>query len=380
MKNEELFKKAEGYSTVVIWGHAVAGDYLMKILSDKFPDKHFEMCDNDHKKQGDYNGINVCTSKEVVGRCQDALFVLTSYAHQNIMKTELLEAGIEDEPIVYGVTTEVESYCMSDSSKKKRERLEKIRFEIDVAMHCNLDCNSCSQFAALAKPEFVDLSQMKRDFQRLSTLFHGEAQRIFLIGGEPLLNKDIIECIKIARDNFNKADIAVFTNGLLLKKQSEAFWDTCRKCSIRIIVTKYPIKLDYEELRAYVESKNIAFELFGTSEDFKYMSNIGLDIHGNQNPQESFDLCSESNNCIKLRDGKLYTCTRPAVIYKFNEYFGCDLEVCESDYIDIYEAKSGDEILKFLSKPIPFCRYCNNREHHVAKEWCHSSRKMEEWT
>jgi hypothetical protein len=221
---------------------------------------------------------------------------------------------------------------------------------------------------------------MERDFGRLGSLFDGEAERIYLIGGEPLLHPDISDCMQIARRYFPKGVISIFTNGLLLKKMDGQFWETCRENNIGIIVTRYPINMDYEALESLVRNHGVEFELFGNSKDFKYMSNIGLDIEGKQNVEESFNHCAEANNCIKLRDGKLFTCTRPAAIYKFNRYFGTNLEVSPMDYIDIYKASSGEEILDFLSNPIPFCRYCNTINHRVAREWAHSDKSIEEWS
>ncbi|GHV07749.1 hypothetical protein AGMMS50229_15060 [Campylobacterota bacterium] len=59
----------------------------------------------------------------------------------------------------------------------------------------------------------------------------------------------------------------------------------------------------------------------------------------------------------------------------FNESF----EVSKKDYIDIYEAKSVKEISRFMSRPFPFCRYCNisNRTHN--NQWGVSKKEKSEW-
>lgn len=380
MTNQELLKIIKEKDQIVVWGHTCLGDYLYDFISNNHTSAKLCMCDNDHNKQGIFNNNKIVSSTEAIKEFPSAIYVLTSYNCQNIMRQELINAGVPNENIIYGVTKEAEAFSEKQMREKKRKKLDKLQFEIDVAMHCNLDCNCCSQFAPIANPEFVDIEVMERDFKRLSELFHGEAKRIYLIGGEPLLNTQIVRCMSIARNSFPNATISVFTNGILLNKQHEDFWEECRNDNIGIIVTRYPLKIDYDDLKSIVLEHGVSFELFGTSEDFKYMSNIGLDINGNQNADESFDLCWEANDCIKLKNGRLYTCTRPAAIYKFNQYFGKNLEVCEEDSIDIYKAKDKEEILNFLSSPIPFCKYCNNKNHHVAREWSHSKKIMEEWT
>lgn len=109
------------------------------------------------------------------------------------------------------------------------------------------------------------------------------------------------------------------------------------------------------------------------------MTNLGLDIEGKQDIFKSFIHCGEANNCIKLKDGRLFTCTRPAAVYKFNQFFGKNLEVVDEDFIDIYKAESKDEILRKLSSPIPFCRYCNVLGERRAMEWGRTSKNIEEW-
>ena len=52
----------------------------------------------------------------------------------------------------------------------------------------------------------------------------------------------------------------------------------------------------------------------------------------------------------------------------------------EADYIDIYKAKSIQEILAFLAKPIPFCKYCNVKGRTFGHERGISKKEIEEWT
>ncbi len=68
----------------------------------------------------------------------------------------------------------------------------------------------------------------------------------------------------------------------------------------------------------------------------------------------------------------------PQAIQHFNRYFGTHIEVCPKDSIDIYEAKSGEEIMKFLARPIPLCRYCLGEVEEVP--WHHSQKDIKEWT
>jgi len=97
-----------------------------------------------------------------------------------------------------------------------------------------------------------------------------------------------------------------------------------------------------------------------------------------QNSYESFKMCYAANYCFQLVDGKIYPCFRVAYISYFNKKFNMNMEVGEKDYIDIYKAKSIEEILGGLCKPVPFCKYCNMKK-TVYTDWAVSENKIEEW-
>lgn len=378
MRNEQLVKRVEKYDDIVIFGAGFIGLYLYDLLS-KNEGKRVSILDNDRTKRESCGAINVVAIDEINYVQGRTVFCLSSEVHFDVMKCQLLEMEVELTDIFLGVTDEANKAWEVQKRKEKLTPLAKIRFEIDLVAHCNLNCKCCSQFSGIADEEFMSLSVVESDMKRMSELFDGEAERIYLIGGEPLLHPDICECMKIARKYFKKAKVSIFTNGLLINKCSGFFWDICRKYNISIMITKYPIALDYEKLKKKLQDEKVKYEFFGASEDYKYMNNLGLVPEGNKSAYKNFTNCSEANNCIKLREGKLYTCTRPAVIYRFNKYFDTKFEVSENDYLDIYQNYSAQEILERLAKPIPFCRYCDMCGKRKSMEWGRTEKRKEEW-
>jgi hypothetical protein len=91
-------------------------------------------------------------------------------------------------------------------------------------------------------------------------------------------------------------------------------------------------------------------------------------------------LCYAANICFQLVDGKIFPCFRIAYIHYFNTFFNQKLEVTDKDFIDIYKARDMEEILSFLCKPIPFCRYCNMEKMAQYIEWDKSKKEITEWT
>jgi hypothetical protein len=172
----------------------------------------------------------------------------------------------------------------------------------------------------------------------------------------------------------------VVSNGLLLAKQGEAFWKNCVKNDIEVRITKYPIDLDFDEIKRIANKYGVKFNCHeDTDKVIKDMNMIPLDLNGTQNKNDSFRLCFAANRCINLRNGRLSTCSTCATISIFNNYFNTNLQESEADSIDIYRAKDIDVILDFLRKPIPFCRYCISRETITHLPWHRSKREISEW-
>ena len=111
----------------------------------------------------------------------------------------------------------------------------------------------------------------------------------------------------------------------------------------------------------------------------KTLWHLPIDEEGQQNPSVNFYHCWRINECITLKDGKLFNCVIPAHIKHFNRFFGKEIPVTEQDAIDIYKVNSMDEILDFLAKPKPFCRFCNLMAESNGHPWHRSEKAVEEW-
>ena len=125
--------------------------------------------------------------------------------------------------------------------------LEKI--DVHITDHCNLNCKSCTHFSPLADEFYLDIKEYIGDIERLSELSKGDIGQIFLIGGEPLLHPQLKYFFQITRLNFPKTRIIVITNGILLNKQDNTFWEACKKSNIEIWLSQYHLNLDYDLMK-----------------------------------------------------------------------------------------------------------------------------------
>lgn len=313
----------------------------------------------------------------------------------NILSVDEVEAG--KQPILVGVTskyrTEIERLLLERGFKNiitlTDECIEKIDllknrglyFQIHITDHCNLKCRGCYHFSSLANESYLSLEEFEKDIKRLSELFNGKAERILLLGGEPLLHPDVERFFYIARKYFPQGTLQLLTNGLLLLKMRSDFYNSARENNVEVWVTKYPVAFDYEKAEGYANSFGVDIHYFN-KEPVRTLGHQPLDINGGQNGRENFIYCYRANECIDLKHGRMYPCIIPAEIKPFCDYFELDIPVVDEDSVDIYSVSTGMELLDKLKKPIPFCRFCNRDSVKIFGEipWERTSFDVKEWT
>jgi MoaA/NifB/PqqE/SkfB family radical SAM enzyme len=263
--------------------------------------------------------------------------------------------------------------------KERLIKREKLVFEVFLADHCNLNCQCCGTFSPLDGKKFCDAEKLEKDFKRISELADGRIEFVRLLGGEPLLHPDLLRILDIAGKYFSKTDLVLVTNGILLDKQPAEFWESCKRNHVRISITKYPIHLPFKKIEKTGKEYGVAVGYFNDKNVVKTSIKFTMNTAGSANPEESFKLCHAANACTMLDDGKIYPCGRIARIEYFNKHFKTDLKVYDKDYMDIYKANNLNEILEFLCKPVPFCRYCNPDKYVHDIAWAVSKKEISEW-
>ena len=380
---DNFYFQLRNFKNVIIFGLTTSGINVLEGIRKIFKDINIYFCDNDKSKQNHENDMKCYSVEDAVKIFPDAAFVVISEYYRKEKAQQLIELGISEGNIVYGLPKDVSVQIKEDSHKRKIKKLtvQEFHFEINIVKHCNLNCRGCNHFSPLANNDFMAVSIIEKDVKRVGELFNHVASRIFLLGGEPLLHPQIVEIIKICRKNFPKTKIHIVTNGILLAKMSESFWNCCKEHNIVISPTKYPINIDYDSLGELADRHGVEYSIFGgTDVCARTLWFEPIDIQGQHDVNEEFFQCRQANQCITLEKGRLYTCVVPPNIASFNSYFGCDLEVSDEDGIDIYKAESCEEILEFFTHPIPFCKYCDWEHHAYDNPWEISRKDIKEWT
>ncbi len=249
--------------------------------------------------------------------------------------------------------------------------------EFHIADHCNLKCADCEHYSGLVEtPVFPDLAKFTKDLGQLKKFFD-EITVVRILGGEPLLNPEIEDYIKLVSDIYPDSVIHVVTNGLLLKTMPDSFFDTLKGCreGSGIWISFYPVMRNkIDDIRSFLNSKNVGY---GVSDEIKMFRkqqklNKGDDI----STIIKFSHCFQKG-CINLYDGKLAACFLPFTTKYFNKYF--DKSLPEDGTVDLYEEGLTTEIIRRrISEPFERCRYCMEP---VELPWhtIHSPSILEDW-
>lgn len=301
----------------------------------------------------------------------------------------------------YGFT---EIYFMSEWNKRtipyKMTPRTKDRFwlEVNVADHCNLNCQCCDHFAPIADKYLLDIDEFERDMTRLAELMDSKMGIFKIQGGEPTLHPQLIDFMRITREKFPTSTIFFFTNGIKLLQLENGkngnLWQAMKDYDVTLMVTTYPIKLDFEQIDKKAKEYGLKYERFveigkvnpnevGESRYFdkdcdKLSVHHPFDLKGEVEKWQYIS-CYQFNESITLRHGKIYTCPFIPYVDYFNKYFNQNLEVTENDYIDIYKANSYEEIAEFCTHRTDFCRYCKIKD-RKAQKFAISKKEITEWS
>lgn len=355
---------------IVIWGAGLNGLKLKKDLDKCLGETRVRFfCDNNIKKQGcELDGIRILSYEQIVQMCREGWKgnIVISIIDPTDIVEQIRRSNINVK--VHGAARGW--YLKGNIHYKnfteflyeidvKKPRLS--YFEYHVVWHCNLKCKGCIHFSNVAKEEFGNLERYKKDIQRLKELYWGVGI-IRLMGGEPLLSRELPKFCVATRSMFPDADIRVATNGLLIPNLDTEILKIMSEYDIGFDISQYP---PTRELKEKIELKcieqDVAFIMTPFRDKFYDSNNLSGDSEG----ELEWENCM-SNGCYFLDNGRVAICALPILYKKFKNMLNVGVEICDEDIINLYDEElDGFRLNECLSKPIPMCRYCNAR----APKW-----------
>jgi hypothetical protein len=251
--------------------------------------------------------------------------------------------------------------------------------EIQVAEHCNLNCASCTHFSPLAKESYIAKEDFSSQLKRANLIFNGHCKSLKIMGGEPLLHPEIAELQCLARKAMPEIKITLQTNGILLTGMSEEFWNSCRNNDIFVRVTRYPIKLNEDEIKRLAQQYNVNLK-FHPEETIKSFNLYPLSIDGQGDSENNLANCKMKLRYVLIKNGRLFPCPIAGNAEHFNITFNQQLGCCEQDSISLDDVHSFEDYAHFATRPLAFCKHCLPNQYRRDIGWTHSKKAISEWT
>jgi MoaA/NifB/PqqE/SkfB family radical SAM enzyme len=231
--------------------------------------------------------------------------------------------------------------------------------EYSVAYHCNLKCAHCSHMAPFIDRKLPPLESFAADVTRLGEALH--ARDIRLVGGEPLLNPEIVDFLKIARASGIADTVMVTTNGLLLNSMKDEFWENVDFIWLSQYPGASPKDRMLERFREKARETNTRFDVDPT---LFFRTTITTDAH----PQDwttrmIYRTCESAHrfHCHMIHEGRLFKCACPPFMPEYLARMGRNGYDSDVDAFHIHEAENLFEELKaylFSDQPLEACRNC----------------------
>lgn len=252
----------------------------------------------------------------------------------------------------------------------KRKLNKNSSLEVMVVDHCNLNCRSCDHCSPILKPWLYDIEAFKKDLAILKKNFR-PLKLIKFLGGEPFLNKNLLEFLSFTRKMYPRAHIKILTNGTLLPKDSDPFWEISNKLRIEILISWY-LPLGLNKFEKY-SRLNKRLDFFRVTTFFE-----GI-LFKNPLEKSSYKICKLKDNCTTLRDGIIYKCSEGYSCKKLSDFFNLDYPLGNMS-IDIRKQFNGNLYKNFRKKEAEQCKYCTYQFRDIIrKDWNQSEKKPEEW-
>lgn len=191
--------------------------------------------------------------------------------------------------------------------------------EWHLAHSCNLTCYGCGHFSNHAHTGIVS-------YDTLETWYKSWHKKILprcinLLGGEPLLNKDIYRILDLTRRYWNNPStkIVLLTNGLLLPKFLELpLYLTAN--NVELHISKHSNSSDYlNKLQASIDlavewqkTYNIKFEIVHSDINWwEIYKGYGKNMmpYEDNDIEQSWNNCITGQDCFQLFENKIYKCS-----------------------------------------------------------------------
>lgn len=249
--------------------------------------------------------------------------------------------------------------------------------EWHITHNCNLTCQGCMHFTNHGHNWFVDIEELENWYSLWSDRVSPKLMAI--LGGEPLLHKNLIDIIYLTREMWTQPKGSRFelvTNGLLLNEKNhkdlpEALEKT--NCALSISIHSTPKNIKYVDklskvfkiLDKWKESYDIEInvnDMYNNWATAYKGFGINFEPFDHKDPEQAWKYCRSGHECFQLYEDNIYKCCMTAYLQLQKEKYGDLLSEKWNPYLKytpLTPKCTDDEIVEFFNrKAEPVCGMC----------------------
>jgi organic radical activating enzyme len=242
---------------------------------------------------------------------------------------------------------------------EKAGYLRSHKLEYNLADHCNLSCRECSHLSPYMRKRFPSADGFERDLFRLAQVYR--VHRFRFVGGEPLLNREILRFVQMVRRSGIATEVEVVTNGLLLERLDEELLQHLDS----ICVSAYPAAGDLTRVLRSTQQRCRRHGVRLTVEHIDRFRRMQLPgPNADQALVETiFKSCliAHTWSCQTFYEGFFYLCSRPIYTASYLDKRGVPVgNIKQIDGVALHEPELLVRLRTYLesAKPLSACQHC----------------------
>ena len=365
---------------VVVFGTGNFGSLSKSALEQKKININFFIDNNLNNWGKNFEGIEIISAKDLLKRNPLANILIASLNFK-YLKRQLKDLGINNFYDVdflfdnFDITqastkwsndrckVQLDLYNYSVNATRDSDQLNVNSIDLVLTEKCSLKCKNCSNLMQYyEQPIDNDLELLIKSFDNFMKAVD-YCYEVRMIGGEPLMYKNINRVIEHVLSKKNIGNIIIYTNGTIVPKGNKI--NVFKNPKIYFKISNYGShSKNVEKLEKTLSENNIHYitervttwQDCAKIDDFKRSDQLNKEIFGN---------CCV-NETLTMLHGKLYLCPYSAHVENLKIIKPKVKEHIELFSPDTSDLKTEIRNLYFGKEFLEACKVCNGRDHNVA--------------
>jgi len=248
-----------------------------------------------------------------------------------------------------------------------------------LAHSCNLRCESCSHYSNYGFRSIVPLREGGAWLRAWGTRI--EPLRFSFLGGEPLLNAELPQYLRLGRHLWSRTELRLVTNGLLLDRWGPGLWAALAETNTLLTISIHSRDSAYKaRLAPVLECASVNAEQYGVRWEKRDSINGWYRLYRGEgpdmipfhdgDPRASWSAC-QNKNCVTLQDNALWKCPPAAHLPRVAAKFGLAQKASWNiplGYKPLTINADDEEIRRFFARrEEPICGMCPAKLQYFEK-------------